>query len=195
MNLRICCILLVDSAENNFLLGVNNTIDSSADFSKSNFALACRFPEMQNKDVPCTIADTFMTPRYSSFTVTEVTLRLPTAPAPKTEVFNALPLGCRSLQRVQGQTNLLEKLNLQQHRCAAPNRIFLVSQTTVGTGNVRNVTDGGTYQINSSHAALTFRATNICVFKTIITHCTSRRLAKFKVSHVCNEATKELTTA
>jgi hypothetical protein len=126
--------LLVNSVENNFLLGVNNTIDSSADFSKSNFALARRFSEMQNIDVPCTIADTFMTPRYSSFTITNVTLKLPTAPAPKIEVFNALPLGCRSLQRVQGQRNLLEELNLHQHHWAAPNRIFLVSQTTEGMG-------------------------------------------------------------
>jgi hypothetical protein len=101
---------------NNFLLGVKNTIDSSPDFSKSNFALACRFSEIQNIDVPCTIVDTVMTTRYSSFTITNVTHRPPTAAAPKIEVFNALPLGCRSLQRVQGQRNLLEELNLQQYR-------------------------------------------------------------------------------
>jgi hypothetical protein len=59
----------------NFLLGVKNIIDSSPDFSKSNFALACRFSEMQNTDVPCTIADTFMTPHYSNFTITNVTHR------------------------------------------------------------------------------------------------------------------------
>ena len=119
--------------------------------------------------------------------------RPPTAPAPKTEDFNALPLDCHSLQRVQGQRNVLEELNLQQRRCAAANRIFLGSQTTVGTGNVRNVRNGGTYQTNSSHIALTFRVTNICAFKTIITHRISRRLSKVRVSHACNETINEPT--
>jgi hypothetical protein len=58
-------------------------------------------------------------------------------------------------------------------------------------GNVRNATNGGTYQINNTHVALTFWATNKCGFKTIITQCISRRLAKFRVSHVCNEAINE----
>jgi hypothetical protein len=132
-------------------------------------------------------------PPLLNFTIKNVTHRPPTAPAPKIEVFNSLPLGCRSLQRVHGQRNLLEELNLQQHRCAAPNRIFLGSQTVLGTGNVRNVTNGGTCQINSSHVELTFRATKICAFKTIITPCISRRLAKVRVSHVCNEAINEPT--